>query len=59
MTLDELIKAYTEARELMEWFCGRVDNGEARSTKTYNAYKEHLAKYPPLSDDILADNDED
>lgn len=31
-----------EMREAMQGFCDRVDNGEARSTKTYAKFKEIL-----------------
>ena len=31
--------------DAMKWFCGRVDNGEVRSTRSYNRFKELISEY--------------
>src|SRR5699024_6789002 len=36
----QLISKAPEMLEAMQWFCDRVDNGEVRSTKTYNKFKQ-------------------
>ena len=39
---EKLFQAFSEARMLMQWFVGRVENWEARSTWTYDTYKAFL-----------------
>ena len=44
--------ALNECVDAMFWFCERVENGEIRSTKTYNRYKELLSKFEKDFNDI-------
>jgi hypothetical protein len=40
--LDSLRAENENFRELMEWFCKRVEIGEVRSVRTYKAFKKAL-----------------
>lgn len=34
-------------REDLEWFVSRVENGEVRSRRTYERFKDHLSQTSP------------
>jgi len=41
---DALAKDNIRLRKLMQWFVDRCDNGEVRSRRTYQAFKDALSK---------------
>jgi len=44
----DLVKAYEEMRELLQYFVDRVEEGTIRSKRTYSKYTRALEKYPAL-----------
>lgn len=47
MAIEAFGNKLNEAMALLKWFCGRVENGEVRSKKTYEKFQEFLASVKP------------
>ena len=47
MIFDAMDKKLKEAMELFIWFCMSVSNGEVRSKKTYEKFREFIASVKP------------